>query len=130
VGNTIAAINPDGTINSEQHPAPRGSYVSVYMTGTGALQKPVVDGAIAGPDLVRLASPVSAFMIDRFPPCFFGFCGASAYPEVLYAGSVPTVVYGVTVVIVRVPTVLAPGNRGLQLNVAGRSAQGFLWVGP
>jgi uncharacterized protein (TIGR03437 family) len=30
-----AAINQDGTVNSQAHPAPAGSYVSIWATGTG-----------------------------------------------------------------------------------------------
>jgi hypothetical protein len=32
-----AVINQDGTINSASNPAPRGSIIAVYITGTGAL---------------------------------------------------------------------------------------------
>jgi uncharacterized protein (TIGR03437 family) len=132
-GGTIAAINQDGTINSEAHPAPRGSYLSVYMTGTGALETPVSDGAIAGLPLIRVASAINALMIDHFPPCPFGLCGTPAVAELLYAGSAPTLAQGVTVVIVRVPSSITPGQRGLNLTVASgllHSVTGYVWVGP
>ncbi len=40
-----AAVNQDGTINSQTNPAPVGSYVSIWATGTGYF--PGSDGALA-----------------------------------------------------------------------------------
>ena len=42
-----AAINFDGTINSASSPAPRGTYVSLYMTGQGAIPGLPPDGTPA-----------------------------------------------------------------------------------
>jgi uncharacterized protein (TIGR03437 family) len=42
---TAAAINQDGTVNSAAHPAPSGSIVSVWATGTG--YAPGADGQMA-----------------------------------------------------------------------------------
>jgi uncharacterized protein (TIGR03437 family) len=41
---TAAAINQDGTINSQTHPAPVGSVVAMYATGLGATTPAGVDG--------------------------------------------------------------------------------------
>lgn len=43
-----AAVNQDGTINSEQNPAPRGSIVALFATGLGALTSTPADGTIVG----------------------------------------------------------------------------------
>jgi uncharacterized protein (TIGR03437 family) len=73
VNSQIAAINPDGTINSPQHPAPSGSYVSVYMTGGGQIQAPMVDGKVAGFELQRIsaadAAVFTAFLCEPFGGC-------------------------------------------------------------
>jgi uncharacterized protein (TIGR03437 family) len=46
---SAAAINQDGTVNSKTNPAPAGSYVAVWATGTGYY--PGSDGQMAtGPD--------------------------------------------------------------------------------
>ena len=42
-----AAINKDGTINSASNPAARGDYVSLYMTGEGAVPGEPADGVPA-----------------------------------------------------------------------------------
>jgi uncharacterized protein (TIGR03437 family) len=41
---TAAAINQDGTINSQTHPAPAGWVVALYATGLGATNPPGTDG--------------------------------------------------------------------------------------
>jgi uncharacterized protein (TIGR03437 family) len=46
----IAALNQDGSVNGPTNPAPRGSYVSLYGTGIGAVDSAPADGqAAAGP---------------------------------------------------------------------------------
>ena len=46
---SAAAINQDGTVNSQANPAPSGSYVSIWATGTG--YSPGSDGQMAtGPN--------------------------------------------------------------------------------
>src|SRR6185503_16630143 len=49
----IAAIKQDETINSPEHPAHAGSYVSLYFTGGGKLDGSTIDGGIAGFQLQR-----------------------------------------------------------------------------
>jgi uncharacterized protein (TIGR03437 family) len=41
------AINPDGTLNSQQNPAPVGSMVTVQLTGVGAIDPNCPEGGIA-----------------------------------------------------------------------------------
>ena len=43
---TAAAINQDGTINSQVHPAPAGSVVALWATGLGQTNPPGVDGQV------------------------------------------------------------------------------------
>ena len=48
-GSTVyaAAINKDGTINSSSNPAARGDYISLYLTGEGAIPGEPADGVPA-----------------------------------------------------------------------------------
>jgi uncharacterized protein (TIGR03437 family) len=137
VNSQIAAINPDGTINSPQHPAPSGSYVSVYMTGGGQIQGPMIDGGVAGFDLQRIsASDAAVFTASVCEP--FGGCNAIPLDaQILFDGAVPTLVYGVDVVIVEVPRFGAPFDTQqakftLSLRATPQSsvatASGFLYI--
>ena len=133
---TIAAINQDGTINSQQHPSPPGSYVSLYVTGIGPLPGSSVDGALAGLPLQPFTGTTSvgiwtsAACIGSVMP---GLCDVDPL-EVLYAGSAPTLVNGVNVVIVRIPSTIRTGERWLIASfTAGDTssvASGYLWLGP
>ena len=100
----IAAINQDETINSPDHPAQAGSYVSLYFTGGGKLDGSTTDGGIAG---FQLQPIVNAEITSSF--YFSPNCAQYCSTDVLFAGAVPTLVYGKDVVIVRVPPT-APAN--------------------
>jgi uncharacterized protein (TIGR03437 family) len=98
VNNRVAAINQDGTINSPDHPAHAGSYVSLYFTGAGKLEGSTPDGGIAGLPVQQIvnAEVTSGF---RFSPA----CVSACQTDVLFVGAVPTLIYGANVVIVRLP---------------------------
>jgi uncharacterized protein (TIGR03437 family) len=136
INGQIAAVNPDGTINSPQHPAPSGSYVSVYMTGGGQIQGPMVDGGVAGFDLQRIvAADAAVFTASRCGP---GACvDQTLDAHILFDGAVPTLVYGVYVVVVDVPTFFSPfGSQSAKFTFALRATpqgavsmvSGFLYI--
>jgi uncharacterized protein (TIGR03437 family) len=135
LNNAIAAINQDGTINAQDHPASLGSYVSLYLTGTGMLAGTTEDGAIANLPLQSVTASVTAGVWSDSSCAFFGgiFCQA-APAQVLYAGAVPTLVNGASVVIIRIPKDFPIGNRwvlaSFQLAGKGTDAGGALWIGP
>jgi uncharacterized protein (TIGR03437 family) len=136
VGSAIAAINQDGSVNSQQHPSPPGSYVSLYLTGAGALNVPVEDGDIAGLPLNRLVAGVSAAVHASPPgqPCFpGGGCPPSLKAEVLFAGAVPTLIYGFEVIILRIPGNMPSGLDGVLVNFNSSGYTGYafgnLWFG-
>ena len=61
-----AALNQDGSIKSQGHPAPAGSTVSVFGTGFGPLMGSQVDGlVIAAP--VGLQLPVDVLYSGAHP---------------------------------------------------------------
>jgi uncharacterized protein (TIGR03437 family) len=58
-GFSPSILNPDGTLNTASNPAPRGSVVSFYGTGLGAMTPQLVDGnlAISTPYSMPVNSP-------------------------------------------------------------------------
>jgi uncharacterized protein (TIGR03437 family) len=107
-----AAVNEDGTLNSASNPAAPGSIVAVWVTGTGAGDRP--DGTVA------TAARDS------------GCCGArlnGAPVEVVYAGDAPGIVTAVTQVNVRLPGTLTDIAPGLTVSAgAAESDPAPVWV--
>lgn len=54
--NHALAQNANGLLNSQEAPASVGSYVTVYLTGQGAVDNPVPDGAAAPPSPISTAT--------------------------------------------------------------------------
>ncbi len=97
-GGSAAAINQDGTVNSQANPAPVGSYVSIWATGTGYF--PGSDGQMAtganqfcDPALVLC----EVFQSDGIP------AGGSPV-TVSYTGAAPGMVNGVVQINFQVST--------------------------
>ena len=112
-----AAVNEDGTVNSEANPAPKGSIVLLYATGEGLLHPPAETGRPAVAPLGRPEAPVHVRI-------------AGLPAEVLYAGAAPGLV-GVMQLNVRVPGGFAPSGRlAVELWVGERAAQPgvYVWV--
>ncbi|HEY6345913.1 MAG TPA: hypothetical protein VIY49_30880 [Bryobacteraceae bacterium] len=88
------ALNQDGTINSHENPALPGSIVTVFATGTGAINPAPRDGAIITPPLpsdvlaAGAASCVTDFPISVGPTC--------VSIALQYAGPAPFEVAGLT----------------------------------
>ena len=60
------AVNQDGTLNSPSAPAPRNTYITVYITGQGALNPPIATGQAApSSPLSRSAYDVTATIGDK-----------------------------------------------------------------
>ena len=90
-GGQGAILNQDGTVNTRDNPAPRGSYVVLYATGGGITTPPSIDGAITGgPPYAMPQLPVSVFI------------GGVPAP-VLYAGAAPGIVTGVLQINIQIP---------------------------
>jgi uncharacterized protein (TIGR03437 family) len=89
----LAALNADGTINSPEHPARRGSVVMLYATG-------ILDGC--APDM--FGSPVL-----NQPPVLPEIDIGGPAADVLYAGSMPGVICAVQQINVVIPEDSAVG---------------------
>jgi len=84
-----AALNQDGTINSPSNPAKVGSAVSIFATGLGAIDPPLLDGAIVGFPLPVNVLPVTMSTLSPTQ-------GPPIPVTVLYAGPAPGEVAGVS----------------------------------
>jgi uncharacterized protein (TIGR03437 family) len=87
-----AVINQDGTLNSASNPAPRGSIIAIYTTGTGALSPQIPDGSL-GPSTPPFPAPVLNISAQ---------IGQST-AQVVFAGQAPALIAGLTQVNVQIP---------------------------
>jgi uncharacterized protein (TIGR03437 family) len=85
---SAAAINQDGTVNSPTHPAPAGSFVSIWATGTG--YSPGMDGQMAT-------------TAQSFCSCIIHDITHNQDIEPSYAGAAPGFVTGVVQINFQVP---------------------------
>src|SRR5579864_9466480 len=99
-----AVINQDGTINSNQHPAPPGSTVTVYLTGAGQMQPSVTDGSL-GTGKTKPVLPIS---------------GSLDLQQLVttYVGDAPGLVQGVVQVNCVVPVTLLESGTAHQLSIS------------
>jgi uncharacterized protein (TIGR03437 family) len=104
------ATNEDGSRNSPNHPASRGSTIVLYATGEGITNPAGLDGKPAEDPLPRPALPVSV-QIGGMPA------------ELLYAGGAAGQVAGLMQLKVRIPPNLAPGNATVEITVGGFASQ-------
>jgi len=92
LGNPVTlVVNQDGSINSSSHPAPAGSFITIYATGFGQTTPAGVDGHPAALPLPKPVLPVSVAM------------GGSPAPVVLYAGDAPGLAEGVIQLDIQLP---------------------------
>jgi len=99
VSNVAVALNPDGTINSPTNPAPNGSSVTIWATGTGILSATQPDGAIV---------PQSAYPATQVPITVVDKSSTSRY-----LGQAPEAVLGLTQINIVLGTYY--GTYGIQL---------------
>lgn len=120
VGSQSAALNQDFSVNQPLNPAPRGSAVSVYITGTGALNGNTRDGGVAnvppGTPLASVPGTQSAYFVSSAAGCTIFSCptfpGSTNVP-VIYAGAAPDLVEGVTQINLVIPQDIPPGPNKL-----------------
>ena len=86
----VAALNQDGTANSPDNPAPKGSVVTFFATGEGQTDPPGMDGKLA---------------INPLPsPLLTVFVAVDAIGvELQYAGAAPGIVSGLMQINARIP---------------------------
>lgn len=104
----IAQNLPDLTLNSADAPAAPGQYVTVYLTGQGAVDPAVATGAPAPSDTLSLPVAGVAAWVDGQPA------------QVVFAGLAPGFV-GLLQMNILVPDV-PPGERVLDVTIGGAAA--------
>lgn len=103
-------LNQDYSVNTAANPAAKGSVVSVYGTGGGAVKPTVTTGGVAGDILSQITSPYSATVN-----------GEDA--TVLYAGTAPSLVFGVYQFNVKLPANIPSGAVKIVLKVGSSTSQ-------
>jgi uncharacterized protein (TIGR03437 family) len=105
------ALNEDGSVNSADNPAPKGSVVTIFATGLGTTTPDLTDGAIAKQPLL---------VVDSLVEIRIG----SKQAEVVFAGGVEGQVAGMSQVKARVPADAPSGpSVTLILQVEGYGTQ-------
>ena len=104
------ALNEDGSLNSATNAAAAGSVVVLFCTGGGATEPPTDDGAVAG-DVFRTLVAQATMTIG----------GKTA--QVIYAGSSPGQLSGVTQVEAIVPNGAGAGAVPVVLTIGSASSQ-------
>jgi uncharacterized protein (TIGR03437 family) len=128
------ASNQDGSVNSAANPAPLGSIVTVWATGTGRSSVFYSDGTILPSTYGAPTLPVSVFasplLLGGSPYLALGSVGGLPGPlslEVLYAGDAIGLVEGVQQVNFRLPAqVDYIPHTGFQLRIGDASSNGFI----
>jgi uncharacterized protein (TIGR03437 family) len=106
----IVAFNQDGTLNTTANPAAKGSYIQMYATGEGLVNPSGVDGAIQT-GYVRV--PAAAVTVS---------IGGAAASSATFAGSIPGLLTGLTLVEAQIPSATASGAIPVVLTIGGVSS--------
>jgi uncharacterized protein (TIGR03437 family) len=106
----VLAINQNGSINDSAHPAPAGSFVTLYATGEGQTNPPGNDGV---PAAIPLPIPVV--------PVTVTIGGQRAVVQ--YAGGAPGLVAGLMQVNVQIPNGIPSGEAAIVLRSADTASQ-------
>lgn len=108
---TAAAINEDGTRHSKMSPAARGSLLDLYGTGFGAFTSNLATGEYFSKTAqVPLLNPVSVTI-------------GGEVATVEFAGGVPGMIAGTTLIRVRVPEDLPAGAHKVAVAVEGQQVE-------
>jgi uncharacterized protein (TIGR03437 family) len=105
-----AILNANESPNNANNPAPKGSTVSIYATGEGALAPPVATGSMSGPSL-PLPAPIAKVSVT--------IGGQPA--TISYAGEAPGEVSGVIQVNAVIPNSISSGNQLVVLTIGNNS---------
>lgn len=98
-GQALAIHQGDGSRNSPENPAPKGSIIVLYATGLGQTAPSGIDGRIAAEGILpQVRAPVSVLIGNRAA-------------EVLFAGGAPRMVAGISQVKARVGASTPSGSR-------------------
>jgi uncharacterized protein (TIGR03437 family) len=107
-----AILNQDGTINSSSNPAARGSVISVFMTGAGAMTPYIAVGSL-GPLSPPFPKPVQGIAAS------IGTVNA----PVMFVGQAPGLIAGAVQLNLQIPSDAPRGATTLTVYVGGYVSQ-------
>ena len=113
------ALNEDASINSSANPAAPGSVISIFVSGAGRFDQPLVDGQLGpltGPFPVPAVGPVQ------------GGIGNCCWMDSLFAAQVPGQVAGLVRVDLRVPDGTPAGSARISLKFGDYYTHGQTFV--
>jgi len=115
-GGQAAVLNQDNTYNGPDHPAAKGTYVVLYLTGEGQISAPVTGGVTA-------VGPAAPWTPQPLQPVTVEIAGQPAF--VAFSGEAPNMVSGVLQVNVLIPSTAPSGNPPITVLVgANRTPSG------
>ncbi len=106
----VNAVNQDGSLNSAQHPAAKGSYLTIYASGLGAVNPTLVAGAVPPTNPLSIVSGSVTASIGGLPATVQFAGAAPGYP-------------GLYQINLLVPSTVLSGTRALSLYVNGEPSQ-------
>jgi len=111
----VLAVHLDGSVNTAENAAGRGSIVTLYATGAGTTTPGVIEGVPVGIPLPSQTLPVSVQI-------------GTGEVELLYAGPAPGM-SGVMQINLRLPGIFTPpGKRPIVLKVGSRTSRGGVFI--
>lgn len=114
-----AALNLDNTYNTPDHPAAKGSYVVLYLTGEGLTGAPQTGGVTTvAAQAPWTPQPMLQVTVD--------IAGQPAF--VAFYGEAPNLVSGVMQVNVQIPLTVPSGNLPLTVSVGANRATGGVTI--
>jgi len=116
-GGAMRHLDPNATLVSATAPATRGEFISIYLTGLGAVSPTVLDGAAApGNPPAKATGPVAVYI------------GGQPVTNITFAGLTPTLA-GLYQLNIQVPDTVSSGAQSL----AVQTNEGFtdmvtIWI--
>jgi uncharacterized protein (TIGR03437 family) len=113
----------DGSVNDVNHPAARGSFISIYATGQGQVQNPPADGSPAS--AANSTTPVLPTVFVGVTGCTGGVddsgCTKENFEHIPFSGL--SLQYpGVWQINVQIPMIVPPGQQLLLVEMPGSQA--------
>jgi uncharacterized protein (TIGR03437 family) len=109
-----AILNQDGSYNSAQNPAGKGTILQLFGTGEGQTTPPGITGLLASPPIPRPVGSVSATV------------GGVPVTNIAYAGSVSGLVTGLLQVNITIPSNAPSGNVPVVISIGSAPSQSGL----
>lgn len=116
-----AIVNQDGTINTSNHPAPKGSVVLIYATGEGSTNPPGITGSITCPkgcSVSQIPVPILPVIVTLTDST------GTKYPITpVFAGEAPGFVAGVMQINAIIPDNAVSGVAQIVVGIGSNTSQ-------